>query len=79
MCIRDRSIRLQLWTCSPTQDTLTGTITDYNQANESHQVKAILNAARTQMTWKLEHREWYGAWTGAYGMTLPKQFILVKQ
>lgn len=73
------SCRLSLQYCLINSDTLRGSITDYNQAKELHQVTAIVNPARTQMIWTQKHSEWYGAFTGATGMTLPKRFVLTKQ
>lgn len=74
-----RSIIFKLKDCSLSSDTLIGSITDYVQAKEQHRVIATVNSTRTQIIWKQEHSEGYGAFTGARGMTLPKQFVLIKQ
>jgi hypothetical protein len=51
-----------------------GRIRDYNQSNENYDVTAILNTAKTIMTWKQQFSEWHQALT----MTLPPNFILIK-
>ena len=59
-----------------------GSIRDISQADERHEVKAevITGAGGEQyMLWKQNFIEFHGAWTGAYGMTLPRQFTLIKQ
>jgi hypothetical protein len=71
------SIFLQLKWCDLALNTLVGTIADYSQASELKVVNAIITG--TTMTWKQRHGEGYGVFTGAYGMTLPKEFVLVKQ
>jgi hypothetical protein len=63
--------------CDPVHNTLTGLIRDYSQSGELKVVNAIVSG--TTMTWKQRHGEGFGAFTGAYGMTLPKEFVLVKQ
>lgn len=73
------SIGLKLKECSSTCSELTGTIFDHLQSNEIHIVKAILNTNRTAILWKQTHREGYGFSTGATGMTLPREFLLIKQ
>lgn len=79
LSINKFSIMLNLGGCNTTALKLWGTITDYQQGNETHNVTAMLNSAGTTMTWKQEYREGFGLGTGATGMTLPKQFVLVKQ
>jgi hypothetical protein len=74
-----RSIRLSLPFCNNDSLKLTGTIIDSLQAKEMKIVTATLDPTSTIMTWKQEHAEGYGWFTGAYGMTLPRQFILKKQ
>ena len=73
------SIILNFASCLATSNTLTGIIRDYLQSNETHSVSITLNSSHTVMTWSQEHSEGYGFRTGATGMTLPKQFILLKQ
>ncbi len=73
------SVQLRLYTCEPTNLVLRGGITDFHQSKEIHQVTATVNSTKTQMTWKQEFSEWHGAFTGAVGMTLPREFVLVKQ
>jgi hypothetical protein len=75
------AIRLSMnsLTCTTNNRTAKGIITDYLQAKEGKYVKVTLDASSTIMTWKQSHMEGYGAFTGAYGMTLPKEFVLTKQ
>jgi hypothetical protein len=73
------SIFLQLKWCDLSLNTLVGSITDYSQASEGKHITALVNPTGTSMTWKQRHEEGYGVFTGAYGMTLPKEFVLVKQ
>jgi hypothetical protein len=56
-----------------------GALTDYLQAKETKQVTATLNSSGTEMTWRQTHSEGYGVFTGATGMTLPSEFILIRQ
>lgn len=56
-----------------------GSITDYNQAGEIHLVKATFNPANTQLIWSQRFSEWHGAVSGAHGMTLPRDFVLLRQ
>jgi hypothetical protein len=79
MTVNQRSIRLNLQQCNTTCSVLNGTIFDHLQSNEIHMVTAILNTNRTAILWKQTHSEWYGAISGATGMTLPKEFLLIKQ
>jgi hypothetical protein len=65
--------------CSTGSKMAKGSIVDYSQAKEIKSVKVTLDATGTIMTWKQSHREGYGFFTGAYGMTLPKEFVLTKQ
>lgn len=67
--------------CNPLIDTLGGTIIDLSQSREMHVVKTIINrnSSVMTMTWKQNHSDGYGVFTGARGMTLPKEFILTKQ
>jgi hypothetical protein len=73
------SILIRPYICNANHRILQGLITDYNQAQESHKVTATVNNTNTQMTWRQNFNEWHGAWTGAYGMTLPREFILTRQ
>lgn len=69
-----------LWkSCDDTSAILRGTIIDFSQAKELHNVKATVNAITSEIDWEQQHREGYGLLTGATGMTLPRQFTLVKQ
>lgn len=79
MLVNNRSIRLNLQQCNNNSLILVGTIFDHLQANEIHIVTATLNAAKTTMLWKQRHGEGYGFVTGATGMTLPREFLLIKQ
>jgi hypothetical protein len=73
------SIGLSLEQCSTNCSVLTGTIFDHLQADEIHMVTAILDVTRTGILWKQTHSEGYGFGTGATGMTLPREFVLIKQ
>lgn len=79
MNVNLKSLSLMLKGCDNNSPTLMGTIIDHLQSNEIHVVTAKLDATKTVMTWEQHHREGYGFGTGATGMTLPKQFILIKQ
>ena len=70
---------LSLKECSNSYPILSGTIIDHMQANEIHMVTAVINANKTAILWKQTHGEGYGHGTGATGMTLPREFPLVKQ
>jgi hypothetical protein len=74
-----RSIRLSIVYCNNDSLKFIGTIFDYSQAKEMKTVTATLDPTRTIMIWKQEHSTGYGSLTGAYGMTLPRQFVLKKQ
>jgi hypothetical protein len=65
--------------CNTNSRVLEGSIIDYHQAKETHKVTATVNNTNTQMTWKQSFNEGHGAMTGAYGMTLPREFILTRQ
>ncbi len=65
--------------CGYSSNRLTGLVTDFLQVGEWHVVTATLDTTKTVLTWKQRHREGYGFTTGAYGMTLPRQFTLIKQ
>jgi hypothetical protein len=65
--------------CNPAYaDSLSGHIIDYNQSNECKIVNASY-LSNGNLKWRQRHMTGFGQWTGAYGMTLPKEFILVKQ
>ena len=65
--------------CSSLFVDLTGFIKDYNQARQTKNVTAKFNSSGTTMTWHQEHAEGYGFGNGKTGMTLPKNFVLIKQ
>ena len=65
--------------CSKNAKKLHGVIKDYLQANQDKEVFAALNETNTRMTCKLWHGEWFGHGNGMVGMTLPSNFVLVKQ
>lgn len=73
------ALRLQYCNNNTLGNFLNGYIRDYSQAGELHMVKATLDSTKTIMTWKQNHGEFYGVWTGARGMTLPSSFVLIKQ
>jgi hypothetical protein len=66
-------------TCSDTTRKLKGNITDYSQSDEVKQVWITLSPDGNTLYWKQEHSEGFGAFTGAYGMTLPRQFTLTRE
>ena len=66
-------------TCADTTRGLIGNITDYSQAKEVKQVWIILSSDGNTLYWRQEHSEGFGAFTGAKGMTLPRQFTLTRQ
>ena len=72
-------ITLNLKECNNSSPLLMGTIIDHLQSNEIHIVTATLNNNKTEMLWKQRLREGYGMGTGATGMTLPREFLLIKQ
>ncbi len=65
--------------CGYSSNCLTGIITDFSQSRELKVVTATLDSTKTVLHWKQRHSEGYGFTTGAYGMTLPRQFTLIKQ
>ncbi len=65
--------------CAAIPRKASGSITDYLQAKETKIVTVTLDATGTIMTWKQRHSEGFGFLTGATGMTLPKEFTLIKQ
>jgi hypothetical protein len=65
--------------CSINAKKLHGFIKDYLQANQDKEIFATLNETNTTMTCKLWHGEWVGHGNGMIGMTLPANFVLVKQ
>jgi hypothetical protein len=71
------SVLLSLSECDPVRNALRGIIADYSQASELKVVTAVVTGST--MTWKQRHGEGYGTFTGAYGMTLPTAFVLIKQ
>lgn len=79
LTVNQRSVRLNLEQCNTTCSVFSGTTFDHLQANEIKVVTAILNTNRTAILWKQRHGEGYGHGTGATGMTLPKEFLLIKQ
>ncbi|MBS1759118.1 MAG: hypothetical protein JST23_03260 [Bacteroidetes bacterium] len=56
-----------------------GAINDYLQGNQGKIVKATLNAAGNQLTWEQWNKSDAGMFGQTYGMTLPREFILIKQ
>jgi hypothetical protein len=71
------SIRLRLKNCSNTENSINGFITDYHKGSNMHRIYATLNAAKTQMTWHIE--ELGGLNKQFFGITLPPDFVLIKQ
>ena len=65
--------------CNSNSKKLHGRITDYLEASQDKEVFATLNVTNTAMTWKLWHEEWFGHGNGMVGMTLPTNFVLIKQ
>jgi hypothetical protein len=58
---------------------LTGSIWDLTERDEFHIVTATISDNSTVMSWTMRHREGYGIGTGRTGMTLPQNFVLIKQ
>ena len=73
------SISLQMPECDLTKNKLIGFITDLSQCNEIKIVSIIFNSAKNQLKWKQRDREGFGYPSGCKGMTLPREFILIKQ
>jgi hypothetical protein len=73
------SIDLWLWRgCSDTTRQLRGNITDYHKGNYGHTIQATLNATKTTMTWHQQRSE--GHFNDPFtGMTLPANFVLIRQ
>ncbi len=65
--------------CSDTARWAMGKITDYLQGKEAKIVTVTLNASGNLMTWQQRHSATIALVTGPIGMTLPREFILVKQ
>jgi hypothetical protein len=65
--------------CNATNKSASGVICDYLQSNEPKIVTVTLDSTGRIMTWRQRHSMGYGQFTGAYGMTLPKEFVLIKQ
>ncbi len=59
--------------------TASGTITDYLQDKQGKIVTVTLNAAGNVITWKQRHAANNGMFGRPNGMTLPSEFILIKQ
>jgi len=59
--------------------TASGTITDYLQDKQGKIVTVTLNAAGNVITWKQWHKANNGMFGRPSGMTLPSEFILLKQ
>jgi hypothetical protein len=70
------AIALYLKPCGDTNRYIDGIIFDYLQADEDHVVTIEPHPGNQTMTWRQRHSEWYGALTGAKGMTLPREFLL---
>lgn len=68
-----------LFPCNQSSFKARGHIIDYLQSKEGHNVYIEINAALNTINWRQEHAEGFGVFTGAYGMTLPKQFTLLRQ
>jgi hypothetical protein len=73
------SIYLHHPLCGFNASKLTGYIIDIAQAREIKNVKATISLDKNIITWNQEHKEGYGVFSGAYGMTLPKNFVLIRQ
>ncbi len=58
---------------------LSGLIKDSNHHEQLKSVECTITNNGTQMLWKQQHLEFYGATNGDYGMTLPREFVLIKQ
>lgn len=58
---------------------LSGFIRDYGHSKERKIVDATLSNNNQTILWKQDHSEFYGVSTGDTGMTLPREFVLIKQ
>lgn len=57
---------------------LHGFIVDYNQQRRLQAVSITINTTKTSMIWKQQHADNYGG-TFSTEMTLPAEFVLIKQ
>jgi hypothetical protein len=73
------SISLQPYRRNISSNKLIGNIDDLTVVDEYHTVVAKLSNNNTVISWKQNHREGFGVFTGGTGMTLPKAFTLIKQ
>lgn len=65
--------------CETSGNRLIGRISDLSQCYEAKVVTITYNASKTQLTWNQRHATGYGFITGCKGMTLPANFVLIKQ
>jgi hypothetical protein len=79
IAIDKRSIRLSMPGCNPDKKKLTGTIIDYSVENQLMVVSATFDSTLNRLVWSQRRSQAYSLGTDARGMTLPKDFILVRQ
>lgn len=77
--IADQSFSILLGPIKCDSLVLGGSLNDLLRSRERKTVTVTINSSGTQMFWHQDHSEGYGWFTGAYGMTLPRDFILTKQ
>jgi hypothetical protein len=72
-------IYLQAYRNNLSSNKLIGSICDIIEVGEFHIVTSILSNNNTVLTWNQDHREGFGFLTNHKGMTLPRNFVLIKQ
>jgi hypothetical protein len=77
--INKTSILLSMPGCIPQNKKLKGTIIDYSVENQLMKVSATFDSTFNRLSWSQQRSEAYGLATDARGMTLPKDFVLIKQ
>lgn len=77
--VNSYSISLLMPQCDLTRHKLIGNIADITQCYESKVVTIQFNAALNQLTWHQRQPTGFGFSTGCKGMTLPADFVLIKQ
>ena len=74
--ISQTPLRISFMKCSDPANIITGSFLDPAQGGRLKDIRGSINAAGTQMSWRLHH---IGIFQGEAIMTLPEQFILIKQ
>jgi hypothetical protein len=73
------SLILQADSCYFPVSRLFGYLTDFSQGKEIKKVNTVLDVTGNVMNWRQDNTQGYGFFSGYFGMTLPKEFTLVKQ